>query len=183
MSFSFPVLSLLCLPLAFPAFYLAYKLASKRSLGSIFNQNIFFLFIVTIIPSSISSSEILRDSTQPSLAAVYCISAWCRGTLGKTFRSSVARRSGGSTPSSSTSTSGIYQPHKKCLSCFSLDTSSYTFPWCASSNIVVELVTQSWGHNGLVLPKTNSLETLTNELEKILWVSTFEMCLADVMFW
>ena len=97
---------------------LAYKLASKRSLGSIFNQNIFFLFIVTIIPSSISSSEILRDSTQPSLAAVYCISAWCRGTLGKTFRSSVARRSGGSTPSSSTSTSGIYQPHKKCLSCF-----------------------------------------------------------------
>ena len=47
MSFSFPVLSLLCLPLAFPAFYLAYKLASKRSLGSIFNQNIFFLFIVT----------------------------------------------------------------------------------------------------------------------------------------
>ena len=47
MNFSFPVLFLLCLPLACPAFYLAYKLASKRQLGSIFNQNIFFLFIVT----------------------------------------------------------------------------------------------------------------------------------------
>ena len=47
MNFAFPVLFILCLPLSCPAFYLAYKLASKRQLGSIFNQNIFFLLIVT----------------------------------------------------------------------------------------------------------------------------------------
>ena len=38
---------LLCFPLSFPSFYLAYKLASKRSLKSIFNQNMFLLFVIT----------------------------------------------------------------------------------------------------------------------------------------
>ena len=43
----FPILFLLCLSLSFPSLYLAYKIASKRTLGSIFNQNIFFLFVLT----------------------------------------------------------------------------------------------------------------------------------------
>ena len=47
MNIIFPLLCILCLPLSCPAFYLAYKLASKRTLGSIFNQNIFFLFVMT----------------------------------------------------------------------------------------------------------------------------------------
>ena len=47
MSVIFIIFFLLCLPLAFPSFYLAYKLASKRSLGNIFNQNIFLLFVIT----------------------------------------------------------------------------------------------------------------------------------------
>ena len=46
MNIIFPLLCILCLPLSCPAFYLAYKLASKRTLGSIFNQNI-FLFVMT----------------------------------------------------------------------------------------------------------------------------------------
>ena len=64
MNFSLPVLFLLCLPLGCPAFYLAYKLAIKRQLGSIFNQNIFFLFIVT-------GGSIWSKSTGPSPVRIF----------------------------------------------------------------------------------------------------------------
>ena len=40
-------LYLVCLPLSLPSLYLAYRLVSKRFLGSVFNQHIAVMLIIS----------------------------------------------------------------------------------------------------------------------------------------